>query len=156
MRLTKYKVELDDNKHNILVKESACNFDCGDALDNPKAVAHVLNAVYRLSKQAEEHAYMIALNTKSKPLGVFEVSHGGVAATFFNPREILIRALLCGAAGVILAHNHPSGDCTPSKDDIGACVQLKKAADIIGVKLTDNIIIGENEKYFSFQQNNMI
>lgn len=150
MRITTYKTELDENQHNILVKENSCNCPV-NSLNNPQSVAEMLNTVFRLNRQAEEYVYMIALNTKSKPLGVFEISHGTVNLSICTPRDIFIKALLCGAAGIILAHNHPTGDTTPSKEDIAVYNKVKEAGKIIDIDVLDNIIVGE--EYFSFAKN---
>lgn len=150
MRITTYRTELDENKHNVLVKENSCNYPTC-TFNNPQAAAEMLNDVFRLNKQAEEHLYMIALNTKGKLLGVFEISHGAVNYSVCNPREIFIRGLLCGASGIILAHNHPSGDITPSKEDIAIHKRIKEAGQLIGIELLDNIIVGDG--YLSFKAN---
>lgn len=150
MRITTYRAELNEDQHNILVKENSCNYPV-DSLNNPQAVAEMLNGVFRMNRQAEEHVYLIALNTKGKPLGIFEISHGTVNLSICNPRDIFIKALLCGAYGIILAHNHPSGDTTPSKDDMEVYKRIKEAGKIIGVELLDNIIVANG--YFSFHEN---
>lgn len=150
MRITTYRSEINEYQHNILVKENSCNYPV-DSLRSPQAVSEMLNTVFRLNKQAEEYVYMIALNTKSKPLGVFEISHGSVSQSICNPREIFIKALLCGATGIILAHNHPSGDTTPSNGDMAVYDRIKEAGKIMGVSLLDNIIVGNG--YFSFMEN---
>lgn len=149
MRITLYNTELDENRHNVLVKEKAVNYSA-ESLNSPEAVTDMLNTVFRLNKQAEEHVYMIALNTKSKPLGVFKISHGAVDQSICSPREIFIRALLCGASGIILAHNHPSGDITPSKEDMMVYKRIKETGGLIGVNLLDNIIVGDT--YYSFTE----
>lgn len=149
MRITTYRTELNEDQHNVLVKENSCNCPV-DSLRNPQSVTEMLNTVFRLNKQAEEYVYMIALNTKCKPLGVFEISHGTVDQSICNPREIFIKALLCGANGIILAHNHPSGDTTPSKNDIEVYQRIKEAGKIIGVNLFDNLVVGNG--YFSFME----
>lgn len=149
MRITKYRTELDGNQHNMLVKESACNYPV-EFLSNPQLVAEMLNAVFRLNKQAEEYVYMIALNTQSKPLGVFEISHGTINLSACEPREIFIKALLCGAIGIILAHNHPSGNLTPSEEDMAAYKKVKEAGQLLGIELLDNIIVGDG--YLSFME----
>lgn len=152
MRITTYRTELNEDQHNVLVKENSCNCPV-DSLSNPQSITEVLNTVFRLNKQAEEYVYMIALNTRNKPLGVFEISHGDVNQSICNPREIFIKALLCGATRIILAHNHPSGDTTPSKDDMTIYQRIKESGKMIGVNLLDNIIIGNG--YFSFMENEM-
>lgn len=147
MRIILYKTELDENQHNILVKENSCNYPV-QALNSPKSIVDMPNTVFRLNRQAEEYVYMIALNTKNKPLGVFEISHGTASLSICNPREIYIKSLLCGATGIILVHNHPSGDTTPSKEDMTVYNRIKEAGKLIGVNLLDNIIVGDG--YFSF------
>ena len=94
---------------------------------------------------------MIALDSKQKPLGVFEISHGIVNMTICNPREIFIKALLCGASGIVIAHNHPSGDTTPLKEDIESYNCLKEAGRLIGINVLDSIIVGDS--YYSFMEN---
>lgn len=152
MRITTYKTELDENQHNILVKESSCNYAM-DFLNNPQSITEMLNAVFRLNKQAEEYVYMIALNTKVKPLGVFEISHGTVDQSICSMRDIFIKALLCGATGIILAHNHPSGDVKPSQKDIDIYNKLKEAGKIMDVYIFDSIIVGNG--YYSFTENGL-
>ena len=123
MRITKYRTELDANRHNILVKESAVNYAC-DKLDTPSAIAQMFNSVFGLDHMAEEYVYLAAFTTTCRVLGVFEVSHGTVNTTPANPREIFIRLLLSGASCFAVCHNHPSGDCTPSDEDIGLTKRL--------------------------------
>jgi len=150
MRITTYRTELDENQHNTLVKENSCNCPV-DSLNNPQSVEKMLNTVFRLNRQAEEYVYMIALNTRSKPLGIFEISHGTVNSSICNPRDIFIKALLCGATGIILAHNHPSGNVIPSEKDMEIYNRVKEAGKIININVLDNIIIGNG--YFSFTEN---
>lgn len=153
MRLTTYKTELNEELHNVLIKENSCDYPC-DNLNNPDKIVNMLNAVYRLNRQAEEHLYMLALNTNNKILGMFEVSHGTVNCSICNPRDIFIKALLCGATYIILAHNHPSQDTKPSKDDLHICKRVSEVGKMIGIELLDNLIVGAG--YYSFRENNII
>lgn len=153
MRITKYRTELDADRHNVLVKESAVNYAC-DKLDTPSAIVDMLNSVFGLNHMAEEYAYMIAFSSAFKVLGVFEISHGSVNASFSSPREIFIRLLLSGAVNFVVCHNHPSGDCTPSKEDAMITEKLKRCADLMGVQFIDHIIIGDS--YYSFEENRLL
>lgn len=153
MRITKYRTELDENRHNVLVKESATNYNA-DNLNNPELIVKMLNDCFNMNRLAEEHLYLIALNTKTKPLGVFEVSHGTANASMVNPGEIFIRLLLVGASSFVVSHNHPSGDCTPSKEDIQTTRRLKECADIMGIMLLDHIIVGD--EYSSLKESGYI
>lgn len=153
MRITKYRTELDQNRHNVLVKESATNY-YSDNFNDPGAISNMLNECFGLNRLAEEHAYLIAMSTKCKPLGVFEVSHGTINLSIMNPREIFIRLLLVGATSFVLVHNHPSGDCTPSKEDVAVTKRIKGCADIMGISLLDHIVVGDG--YNSFCQHGLL
>ena len=151
MRITTYKTELNADNLNTLVKEKSCNYTGIETLNNPSLIAEMFNVVFRLNRQTEEYLYMLVLTTKGKSLGVFEISHGTVDATICNPREIFIKALLCGASGIVIVHNHPSGDITPSKQDIESYNRLKEAGKLIGINVLDSVIVGED--YYSFAEN---
>lgn len=157
MRITKYGVELDNNKKNILVKEGGCNYpSTSEALTSPYAILNMLNFVFRANRQAEEHVYLLAFNTKCKLLGVFEVSHGTADQSLVNPREMFVRLFLCGATQFAIAHNHPSGDCTPSKSDNEVTNRVKDAAKLMGITFLDHIVIGSGSNYYSFAENGNI
>ena len=151
MRITTYRTELNEDNLNILVKEKSCNCTGVETLRTPSLIAEMFNVVFRLNKQTEEYLYMIALDGKQKPLGIFEISHGIVNMTICNPREIFIKALLCGASGIVITHNHTSGDLTPSKEDIESYKRLKDAGKLIGINVLDSIIVGDG--YYSFMEN---
>lgn len=107
-----------------------------------------------------EHLYLVMLNTKHRLLGDIELSRGTVNSSIFSPREAFIEALRMGAVYLILMHNHPSGDPTPSREDITTTRRMWDAGNIIGIPLIDHIIIGDN-RYISlkrmgvFHSNNM-
>jgi DNA repair protein RadC len=152
MRITTYRTELDENKHNVLIKENSCNYPMEtETLNNAPTIVKMLNAVYRLNRQAEEHLYMIALSIKCRPLGVFEISHGTVDCTVVNPRDVFIKALLCGASAIVIAHNHPSGDVTPSKEDRNVYERIRQCGELLGVQLLDSLIVGDSGTYFSMK-----
>ena len=153
MRITTYKTELNGDNLNVLVKEKSCNCTGVETLHTPSLIAEMFNAVFRLNKQTEEYLYMIALDSKQKSLGVFEISHGMINMTICNPGEIFIKALLCGACGIVITHNHPSGDVTPSKEDIESYNRLKDAGKLIGINVLDSIIVGDG--YYSFMEKGM-
>lgn len=150
MQIVTYRTELNENRHNILVQEDSHDYSVSN-FDSPKYVVDMINSIFNLNKQAEEYIYMIALNTKNMILGVFEVSHGSVNWAICGPREIFIRALLCGASKIILVHNHPSGICNPSSEDINVYKKISEAGELIGIMLVDSIIIGDG--YYSFMEN---
>lgn len=150
MRITKYRTELDRNGLNILVKEVSMNYHYINILNGPEQIYEMFCDVFALDRQAEEYLYMLAFNTNCKLLGVFEISHGTSNKAIINPREIFIRLLLVGANSFVLVHNHPSGDCKPSKEDFGSTNRIKECGKMIGIELLDHIIIGDD--YFSIME----
>lgn len=108
-----------------------------------------------LRHQKQEHMKLLMLNTKSKLLGESDISKGTVNASLVSPRELFIEALNKEAVSIILLHNHPSGDPTPSKTDFLLTKRVKEAGDIIGIELLDHIIIGDN-CYISFAEKDLL
>lgn len=151
MRIIKYSTELDVDRKNILVKEDSTNCPQINRLDSPAKVMDILNYLYNASAKAEEYVWLIALDRKCNPIGIFEVSHGTVSSSFISPREIFVRLCLCGACSCILAHNHPSGDSSPSKEDIEVTSKIQEAGKLMDISLMDHIIIGNG--YYSFREN---
>lgn len=106
MRITKYNIEVGKDCKAVLVKENSRNCTAVDNLNSPQKVKTALDEVFRASYQAEEHVYLIALTTKCKPIGVFDVFHGSAQTCLMNTREIFVRLCICGAVSFIVAHNH--------------------------------------------------
>ncbi|KAI4451123.1 hypothetical protein C823_005672 [Eubacterium plexicaudatum ASF492] len=152
MLIQQSSVVLDMDYKNILVRDFKENYSGVDSLTTAENVVKVMDDVFKLSDKAEEYVYLICLTSKLKPISFFEVSHGTGNASLIGIREIFIRALLCGAACIIIVHNHPSGDAEPSAQDIYVTKRIKEAAGLIGVTFCDHIIIGR-ENYFSFVEN---
>ena len=90
------------------------------------------------------------MNTKNKVIGVFEISHGNVNSSIVGTREIFQKALLANAVSIILMHNHPSGDPSPSREDIEVTRRIVEAGKIIGIQVLDHIIIGD--RYSSLKE----
>lgn len=154
MRITEYALHLDGDRKPSLVKENSHNYPDLRQLDTPEKIRRMMSDVFHAESLAEEHMWAIALDTKCVPVGVFEISHGTVNSSLINPREVLIRLLLCGAVGFILVHNHPSGDVIPSKDDQDTTQKIKEAGKAIGISLWDHIVIGDG--YYSFREENCL
>lgn len=146
MRINEYRTIINkSNQLTELTKERGTNYKAkNDGLTSPREIAHMMIDLYQLDVQAEEYVYMVAFNNKMYPVGVFEISHGTVNASLLSPREIFIRALLAGAVNIVLVHNHPSGSMRPSGEDIEATKRIKEAGKLLGVKLIDHIIIGDD------------
>ena len=141
MGATTYRLELDANRHPTLVKES--EFSCYDKpITEPAYIVELCDKLVRLRFLAEENVIMVAVDTKGYILGIFKVSQGTIDMATCTPRKIFIRALLVGASRIFLVHNHPSGDCTPSKVDIECKERIEEIGNMIGINLNDFIIVG--------------
>ena len=84
---------------------------------------------------------MLYLNTRNQPVGCEKVAVGGLNVAALQPREVFGPALTFGAAAVILAHNHPSGDPTPSPEDLAVTRHLHEAGRLLGVEVLDHLVI---------------
>ena len=119
----------------------------------PKTIAQYYMEDLRHEKQ--EHMKLLMLNSKAKLLGETTISKGTVNASLITPRELFIEALQKNAVSIILLHNHPSGDPTPSKEDMLTTKRILDAGALIGIELLDHIIIGNN-CYISFREEGIL
>ena len=133
------------------VRESSGGYNARHRFQSSDDVCALLNNVFDACHLAEEHVWLVCLDIKGHVLGLFEVNKGTVSECVCSPREFFIRALLCGAVQIILAHNHPSGDPSPSDSDISLSKRIYQAGKILGVSLTDFLIIGKDGTYLSFR-----
>jgi len=102
-----------------------------------------------------EQFKVIFTNRANKVLGVFEVSTGGIAGTVADPKLIFVAALKAGATGLILSHNHPSGNLTPSHADIELTKKIKEGGRLLEIQVLDHIII-TSESYYSFADEGLL
>lgn len=144
MRITTYKTRLTADKRVALEKEISVNRpDIDSIIRSPENVAEIAKGYLRMHEEPEEYMYMICMNTKNRIIGVFEISHGNVNSSIVGTREVFQKALLANAVSIILMHNHPSGDCTPSREDVEVTKRIAEAGKILGVQLLDHIIVGD-------------
>lgn len=104
-----------------------------------------------LYNETKEHFVTLHLDVKNRIICKETVSIGSLNQSIIHPREVFKTALLSNAAAVILMHNHPSGDPEPSSEDKAITRRLQEAGDIMGIKVLDHIIIGD-DNYLSFVQ----
>lgn len=134
-----------------VVKESSSKYEISNIISSPQDIVNVVTHVLKIQEEAEEIFVLITLDTKNKVTGIFEVSRGSIDSSIVHPREVLKRALLNNSANIVVAHNHPSEDPTPSKHDINITLRLKEASDLIGINLLDHVIIG-GSRYCSLHE----
>ena len=96
-----------------------------------------------------EHFIVLALDGKGRVLALEEVSVGTLTASLVHPREVLKMLVLLNAASFVVVHNHPSGDPTPSPEDVSLTSRLRAASDLLGIRLLDHVVLGAGS-YLSF------
>lgn len=120
--------------------------------------AQVVEALGKeLCEMDREVMCVINMKTNSVPINVSIVSIGTLNASLVEPRELFKSSILSNASSLVLLHNHPSSDLLPSESDLHLTARLKMAGEIIGIDVLDHIIVGgDNSKYFSFAENNIM
>ena len=134
-----------------VVKETSGRYDVQKKIQTPGDVFNIAQNVIRANEYAEENLWLITLDTKNNITGIFTVSTGSLNSSVVHPREVFKRAVLQNSASIIICHNHPSGDPTPSPEDISTTKRIYDAGRILGIELLDHVIIGDN-KYTSLKE----
>lgn len=132
-------------------KEVKYNLD-KKAITSPNAIFDILTEVLDLGEQAQETFGIIMLNTKNKIIGLSVISIGTLSSSLVHPREVFKQALIANSSRIILFHNHPSGDTTPSEEDINVTKRLAEGGKILGVEILDHVIVGEGFTSFAERQ----
>ena len=115
-------------------------------LSSPEAAALLAIDLMEANDDDEEHFWVLLLNAQNHYLMHTEVSVGTQSAALVHPREVLGPAVREGASALILVHNHPSGDPTPSREDFRLTRQLREGAQLLDLRLHDHIIIGNGTR----------
>jgi len=141
---------------NVYVDKIKTNeIDFNYKVNNPYMVCKSLNDTIKLSKQTQEVFGMITVNKRINTLGLFEINRGTVDKCTVDLRDIFQRAFLTNATAIIVFHNHPSGNLTPSKQDIELTQKIKEGCKLVGLQLLDHLIIAPDDNY-SFKENNKL
>lgn len=151
MNIRKYKPILGQGKVNVLVSDGSISVDNSLNLSTVDAFYTFACEHLHMNVQAEEYVYVIAMDSKNRPIGISEVGHGTVNACFVSVRSVMIRLLLMGSVKFMLLHNHPSGDPKISRDDKEITQKLKKAGELMDIELVDHLVIGA-DSYVSFAE----
>lgn len=152
--IIKYELEMDKDRLPVLVKDKEYSYP-GQRLNAPLYIADMLDSCLHMCNLCEEHVYLVCTNYRmTQPIYLFEISHGTVNCSQVSAREVIQRALLAGASSFILAHNHPSGETDPSKEDQMVSAKIKEAAELMDLNMADFIIVGNG--YYSFRENNLL
>ena len=122
-------------------------------ISSPQDIDNVYMEELRYKKK--EIFRVVLLNTKNVIIGSKDISEGSLNASIVHPREVFLEAIKKSANKMILMHNHPSGDPTPSSEDINITKRLISAGQIVGIEILDHVIIGDGS-FYSFKENGQI
>ena len=121
--------------------------------DLPSTVASYF--MEELRHEEKEMILLLSLDSRLHLIEKYVLSIGTVNASLLSPREVFVRALKCQASSVILLHNHPSGDATPSREDLLVTGKIKETGELVEIPLIDHIIIGDG-CYTSLKEKNLL
>ncbi|MCK8815868.1 DNA repair protein RadC [Natroniella sulfidigena] len=121
-------------------------------ISSPEDIAQFM--IPKLKDLHQESFQIVLLNTKNEIIGVREVFRGSLNNSIVHPREVFRPAIKKSSAAIILAHNHPSGDVTPSQEDIEVTKRLSQVGELVGIEVLDHLVIGVND-YFSLKAKNL-
>lgn len=137
--------------HIRMIRETSAEMPAYE-IRNPSQATALMDELRCMDR---EKFVSILLNSKNFVVGVHEISCGTLNASLVHPREVFKAAILANAASVILCHNHPSGDPTPSQEDVRVTMQLVKAGGILDIPIADHIVIGD-PAYFSMKEQSLL
>ena len=132
-----------------LVRENNVTQQQRPIVRDAQSAATILAAY--LAGEDREHFVVMMLNAKNRIIGINTVSVGNLTASLAHPREVFKPAILANAAAILVAHNHPSGDTSPSQEDIALTRKLYEGGQLLGITLLDHIIVGDQDHWYSFQ-----
>jgi DNA repair protein RadC len=117
-----------------------------EKINSPQTCAEVLKRMFdKDTIEYSEEAILLILNRANETIGWYKISAGGTAAVIMDVKKIFAVALKAGGHSIILAHNHPSGNLTPSNEDIEFTKKVKQAGEILDIQLLDHLIITKND-----------
>ena len=112
-------------------------------IDGPASAITVCIQLFAplLSKRPQEEFWVVTLSTKNKVIGLHHITTGTLDASLVHPREVFRAAILDSSSSIILVHNHPSGDPTPSREDRAVTTRLTEVGKLIGIEVLDHIVL---------------
>ena len=131
----------------LLVKDRATAYKAAETINSPATAADILRRLYHAGQLPAEQMWQLCLDSKCHVIGAFVLATGNINTCVCDVASIARNALLTGAAGVIIAHNHPSGDPQPSAEDIAATRRAKQALKLFDITLCDHVIIGGGQHH---------
>ena len=136
-----------------MVRESSVLYQ-NRKINSPKDAVDLLEPF--LTDEDRERFMVLCLDTKNQPTTIHTISVGSLNSSLVHPRELFKIAILGNSASVVLSHNHPSGDPTPSREDIEVTNRIYEAGKILGIEVLDHVIIGSNSRFISLKERGLI
>lgn len=135
----------------LIVKEDVSAYEKAVLAAGPCRTSQEIHVMLRARALAEgvERMYVVMLDGRNRCIGLHEVARGGLHGCAVSTRDVLRAAVMAHAAAFVLVHNHPSGDPTPSVEDVAMTRAVAEAAAVVGVPLVDHVIIGSWERFSS-------
>lgn len=129
-----------------VVKEKTGLYDVPTTkISSPQDAHTIIETVLALNSSTVEKFGILTLNTKNAVVGIHVLTIGSLNTSIVHPRDIFQQALLNNAASIVLFHNHPSGDTTPSREDIDITRKVCAAGEMMGIPVLDHVIVGDGE-----------
>ena len=119
---------------------------------SPEDAANIFRVVFETDKMTRENFLVMYLDTKNKVINTSKVFSGTLNSSIVHPREVFQVACLSNAASIIVGHNHPSGDTSPSQEDIQVTRRLQEAGKVLGIEVLDHVILGFDGNYISLKE----
>ena len=129
-----------------LVRNSSSKYTCSPRLSGSDEARRFCEETFEdLANAIQETFAVVLLDTQNKPIGRVDITTGTLDSSLVHPREVFRAAIAGSASSIILVHNHPSGDCTPSREDRAVTTRLIEVGDLVGIRVLDHVIVGFNE-----------
>ena len=127
------------------------------SIKSSKTAAELLFSYYNTNTISFQEEFLVLyVNNANNIIGVQQLSKGGITATYVDVRIVLATALKCFATGIIISHNHPTGQLKPSMNDEVITLNIKKACNYFDITLLDHIILAPSGEYFSFSDTGIL
>lgn len=136
-----------------VVREKIMYYEGNKTIRSPKDAVDVLKEY--IGNEDREHFVVMMLSTKNTINAIHTASIGSLSSAIVHPREVFKAAIVANASSIILGHNHPSGDPTPSSEDIEVTKRLRDVGDLIGIDVLDHVIVGD-ERFYSLKERGLL
>ena len=138
----------------LLVKDGTVPTSWDRHVRQPRDVANFMAPL--AAGLDREYFWCLALDGKNRASSLHVVSIGSLTAALVHPREVFKPAIISNAAAIVLIHNHPSGDPTPSAEDLSLSRRLCEVGDLVGIKVLDSIVLGEAGSFRSLADDGLL